>query len=100
MSSTREVAEQIVAELHWINLSSLAPKQLAERIDTALRQREEEVRAEERERCAKIVSDAGEKWGEKARARRSKTYAAYVIAALDLEGQIRRDHATQEGEGS
>lgn len=47
------------------------------------------ARAEALEEAAKVVDVAGTKWADQARDRKSKTYAAYVIAALDLQGQIR-----------
>lgn len=45
-----------------------------------------EARAEAFKEAMKIVDDAGTQWGDLAR--RSKTYSAYVIAALDLKGQL------------
>lgn len=48
----------------------------------------ERGRADMQRECLEIVRNAGTEWGDAAHARKSKTYSAYVIAALDLEGRI------------
>lgn len=96
MSTDRDKAlstgERIAAELNWMDLRTLAPKALATKIDTALA----EVRRETWEAAIKIIDAAGEEWGDQARARKSKTYSAYVIAALDLKGRFEVAESAKE----
>ena len=55
MSSTREVAYDIVVRWKQDIGKTVKYEQMIADIDEALRQREQEVRTEERERCAKIA---------------------------------------------
>lgn len=83
MSNSTERARAITNE--WLNDGSTGSKELINSIATAL---DDQYRAGV-ERAAKVVKEASVEWGDLARARRSKTYSAYVIAALDLHGQLR-----------
>ena len=65
--STREVAEEIVEQVAVGCWQSQSPGHLTELIDRALQHREQEVRAEERERAAGIADACRDKWLEDAR---------------------------------
>ena len=87
--TTREAVEQIVASLDWNNLNSLAPRQLADAIEQLVAQREAAVRAEERERAAKIADTEY---------RRRIGSTIHRRACTEIASAIRRDPAA-EGEG-
>lgn len=53
------------------------------------------ARADAIREAIKIIDAAGEEWGDLARNRKSKTYSAYAIAALDLRGRLEQ----LQGEG-
>lgn len=102
MSSTREVAERIIKDCPRLPLGpyetipELNLTMLADAIDFTLRQREQEVRAEERERAAGIA-DAHAGHGGWCGSTKDDCQTATVKA---IAAAIRRDDAPQEGEQS
>jgi hypothetical protein len=95
MNSTREVASRLVDD--WVTKDYNRPNQLhplIDAIDAALRQREQEVRAEERERAVTRFM-AVVKAIKGPNVPRVDLYEAMLAAGREIH---RRDDAAQEGE--
>lgn len=78
-----------------LSISAFGP--LATRIADAIATARQEERKKAFEDAIKIIDSAGEEWGDQARARKSKTYSAYVIAALDLKGRLEASPSAEKG---
>lgn len=95
------VAERVVMqakELRFPSSLTRQDRQLISAITEALTTVRKEARAAVFKEVSQIINAAGEEWGDQARARKSKTYSAYVFAALDLKGRV--DEAAANGAGA
>lgn len=79
-------------------LNAIAKDILESSVLKALTTIRQEARAAAFRDAIEIIDTAADGWSDLARARKSQTFSAYVIAALDLKGQLNQA-AANSGEG-